>query len=265
MAIVDILVPSYKVVHPFAQEALNRMREYSRCKCAEERVAEAFSTGKVDISPLHAPGECPKGKHNIYMPPTQKSCVIHYGRNACLMGRRPEAEYVLFMDDDMVPPADALDRLVAHRKDIVGGICTRRADPPVPNVHWFMDEVQNFGGIEQWDQSLGLMEVDSIGAAFVLLSRKVIEDLAASYHRETYEAMGNGWWFEFMKNPHGHEWGEDVSLSWKAKRLGYSIWADMTLKIGHVGDYIYDLGDYLVNMERIASQTKAAGAQHVYA
>jgi len=56
-----------------------------------------------------------------------------------------------------------------------------------------------------------------------------------------------------------------VSLSWKAKRLGYSIWADMTLKVGHVGDYIYDLGDYLVNMERIASQTKAAGAQHVYA
>jgi len=255
MATCDILMPSNRMMADQTREALRQMVEFSRCKCGEIAVGEVWA-GKSRESLqnlLHQASECPMGKHNIWMAPTFKASILHYSRNECLKARRPEVEYVLFVDDDMVMQADALDRLLSHGVDIVGGICTKRQDPPVPNINWFMDEVQNFGLAEQWDPQARLMEVDSIGTAFLLLSRKVIEDVAVAYHRAVYEASGNGWWCEHLKTVHGHEWGEDVSLAWKARRIGYKVYADMTVIVGHIGDYVYDLGDYFVNRPQVQS------------
>ncbi|KKM80817.1 hypothetical protein LCGC14_1335930, partial [marine sediment metagenome] len=37
---------------------------------------------------------------------------------------------------------------------------------------------------------------------------------------------------------------EDWAFDQRARELGYSIWADPTIKLGHMGNYVYTLKDY---------------------
>jgi len=244
MAVVDILVPQYRLPQPLMWEATNQMMAFSACKCTMRAIQTAhLSKGRVDPREIHHPSECPKGKHDIFMPPRLSSSVIHWTRNVLLEQRRPNCDYVLFMDDDIVPEPDYLDRLLAHKKDIVGGLCTQRQDPPRPTIRQWMEETQNYGALIEWPHG-GLIEVDAIGTGFLLLSRRVIEDVARAYHPKEYAKDGRGWWFRFKWGPLGGEFGEDISFSWKAQRIGFQIYCDTSVTPGHVGDYPYSIKDF---------------------
>lgn len=55
------------------------------------------------------------------------------------------------------------------------------------------------------------------------------------------------WWFEFMRDPSGHErgeLGEDLSFSWKLMQLGIKQHADPQVLPGHLGDYAYSVRDF---------------------
>jgi len=38
--------------------------------------------------------------------------------------------------------------------------------------------------------------------------------------------------------------GEDVYFFRKAKKAGFNVYCDFSIKIGHIGDYIYDWRDH---------------------
>jgi len=66
------------------------------------------------------------------------------------------------------------------------------------------------------------------------------------------------WWFQFLANivdSQCGELGEDVSFCWKAKKLGFKIYADPQVLPGHLGAYSYSIRDYRERIE----QEKAAG------
>jgi len=66
------------------------------------------------------------------------------------------------------------------------------------------------------------------------------------------------WWFSFAANVHDlqiGELGEDLTFCWKAKKLGFKIFADPQIKPGHLGTYGYGVDDYRSFIE----QAKAAG------
>ena len=55
------------------------------------------------------------------------------------------------------------------------------------------------------------------------------------------------WWFQFVANAVDSqigELGEDLSFCWKAKRLGFRIFADPQVLPGHLGTYGYSIRDY---------------------
>jgi glycosyltransferase involved in cell wall biosynthesis len=237
------------------------MLAFSRCKCDQDNLDQLAHGKKVvpTFQNTHHPADCPKGKHDIFMTPSISAAILHWTRNASIMGTRKDTDYVLMCDDDMVPEPDHLERLLAHRVDIVGGICMKRIDPCKPNIRRWVDAVQNYGEILAWDESETLIEVDAIGTAFLLISRKVIEDVGMAYHKFQYEHTGDGWWFEYLRAPGGHEWGEDLSFCWKAQRLGYPIYCDITVNPGHIGDYVFRLADYKeFQAEEIAAAQAAA-------
>jgi glycosyltransferase involved in cell wall biosynthesis len=160
-----------------------------------------------------------------------------------LVDRRKDADFILFCDDDIVPQADHLERMIAHRKDIVSGLCVRRVDPPEPTIRRWVEETQNYQLMTNWEPGK-LVECDATGTGFLLISRKVIEDVATAYHPDVYKTTGDGWWFEFLRNPGGLEWGEDISFMFKAGRLGYKIYVDTSVCPYHMGEYNYDIADY---------------------
>ena len=252
---IDLAIPSYKMLlHPHAKVAMDALIAYSGCKCFSENgqlAGQMYETlkakKKLELpaqNPFHHPSECPLGKHDLHVIPQVNSCVIHWSRNDLLTRRRPDADSVLFADDDVVLPRETLEKLLSHKVDIVGALCTKRVDPPEPVHRQWVEEVQDFAVVLKWPVGK-LIEVDGLGTGVMLLSRRVIEDVARAYHPDQYEKTGNGFWFKFLQSPRGNEWGEDMSFCFKAARLGYKIHVDTSIYPLHMGDWGFNIEDFL--------------------
>lgn len=217
--------------------------------------------------------------HAIIVPqPGISSSVVHWARND-LAARLHKAghrfDYALLMDDDMVPPPDALIKMLDWDKDIIAGGATVRTDPAMPNFRVYDETARTYRTAAEWhDQDSrfmgeGLVEVGGVGAAFMLVKRHVFDavgeyTMACTYPRKylgmsaevadhievgnrkrAVETFDKGW-FEFLKQPDGDgEYGEDLSFCFKARECGFSVFVDTSIKVGHMGAYSYTLDDYL--------------------
>jgi hypothetical protein len=123
----------------------------------------------------------------------------------------------------MVFEADSFERLYAHDLPIVGGLCHNRRPPYMPILMREYDGGYAF--VYDFDREVdgkGLIEVDATGAAFLLVKREVFERIAET-KEEPFAIRGPG---------------EDVSFCLRAKELGYKIFVDTTVEIGHVGEVV---------------------------
>lgn len=207
---------------------------------------------------------------HIVMRPSIASSVVHWVRNqliASLYVNKIPFDYVLFMDDDMVPEPKALSVLLGRKVDVIGAVCTVRQDPPLPNARFYNEEAKCFQTADI-DQA-GIWNVGAIGTGFMLISRKALEDIGEytlsqrywikylgvhpdeakkreASERKRAEVDKNDYWFEFLKSPYGAgEVGEDISFCIKAKECGYEIYADSSVQVGHIGNYPFSMGDYM--------------------
>lgn len=92
------------------------------------------------------------------------------------------AEYLLFVDSDMVIPKDTISRLIAHNKPMVGGYVPGRNDHK--HVHYIFG---NVGGIK--DLGNGLKECDHGNIGFVLIRKDVFSTL--KFRRGADRQRGN--------------------------------------------------------------------------
>ena len=210
--------------------------------------------------------------------PRYSSSVVHWSRNsglADLLKGGKEFDYVLFVDDDISPPEDALVKMLAHKKDFVGGACTVRTDPPVPNFRVYTPDNHTFHTCFSWqkDSLIGGMNY-GVGAGLILISFSAVCRVAEYYVNCEYEKKYYGlsgerldqlqnqrqadadktfdyWWFEFLKHPEGRgEFGEDISFCFKLLELGIPVYIDTSVKPKHVGDYGYSLDDFEGSYQR---------------
>jgi len=121
-----------------------------------------------------------------------------------------DCDYLLFLDSDMVPPADMLIKLINHDKPIVSALAFRR----VPNYEPCIFKDDKF----YLDYPKGLIEVAGVGMACTLIKREVLENMPQP-------------WFFPTNN------GEDLSFCKRATDAGYKIYCDTELICGHVGSF----------------------------
>jgi hypothetical protein len=76
------------------------------------------------------------------------------------------ADAILIVEADTIPPVDVLEKLAAHKKDVVGALFHYRT-PEAPIVAWPKENITD-----------GLCEVEGMGTGCVLLSRKAIESFS---------------------------------------------------------------------------------------
>ncbi len=219
--------------------------------------------------------------HCIVTPqPGISGSVVHWSRNDLLTNLRKSgkpADYALLMDDDMVPPKDALVKLLAHDVDIVAGACTVRKDPPLPNFRVWVPELLSYRTAFEWSGE-GLIDVAAVGAAFMLVKTSVFDKIgeytmSCRYEREHMgmkeefaqkleagkrkhaKETGNEWWFQFLPHPLGDgEYGEDLSFCFKARECGIPVHIDTTVCPGHIGSYAYSISDYLPYQQAILAR-----------
>lgn len=127
-------------------------------------------------------------------------------------------DYVLWIDSDMTFPPTLLLDLIAHDKDIVTGVCAMRRHPYTPCVYI---EKEKYEAITDWPDRL--FEVDACGFGAILTKVEVLEKMFEKYQTCFQPLPG---------------FGEDMSFCRRAKELGFKIYADPNIDIGHIGKTI---------------------------
>lgn len=144
--------------------------------------------------------------------------------------------HVLWLDADMIFQPTILDDLMDCREDFVTGIAHSRRPPFVSCLFRRMDDISHLERFEEYpDQPF---EVAGCGFACVLIATNILREVQ----------MANRTCF--LPYP---EWGEDLSFCKRARGLGYHIWAEPCVRLGHIGhEVIYpeDHERYLEQLRR---------------
>lgn len=254
--IVAVLCPTYRAPEPQMKDALTEMVRY---------------TG---------------GHATVYAGPPIQASVVHWSRNSLIQEQIKSGKpwtHVLFIDDDIVPEKDSLVKLLSHKKDIVAGLCTRRQDPPIPNMLIFSEESKKYERIWEWPENalIGEGAHIGIGTGLMLLTKHALEQVAQAYfdclweidafglsgerleaikniRNKAFDDDKNCYWFRFLGT--GIEMGEDISFCYMAtKYCGLPVYVDTSVQPGHIGNYPYSIHDFLPYRDLCIARAKESG------
>lgn len=151
---------------------------------------------------------------------------------------------LIFIDADINFQADDVLRLMAWasdpKKGIVGGVPRTRKVDKVYIAQLDQDEE----GVTM--NRMGLVRAKRIATAFMLVRREVFERLVSENPQWNYQdhntAKQLNAVFDFLVNEEGYI-GEDYLFCDRARAIGYEVWIDPTIKLGHMGVQEYE-GDF---------------------
>jgi glycosyltransferase involved in cell wall biosynthesis len=183
------------------------------------------------------------------------------GRNTCIQGvkddearRGAKYDYILWLDDDIVVPADFLSRLLAHDLPIVSGIYVMRREPHLPVAYVRAvepDRADRFWSLSGWPS--GLVEVDAVGQGCVLIKREVYDKVPEPYYAWQPVKRDSENTFKVVDDaPDNHAvavedrtLGEDLYFFTHCRIAGYRIYADGDIILGHEGTRAYSRADFV--------------------
>lgn len=175
------------------------------------------------LSTLEKIGEC-----KLAM---KSGSLIYTSRNSlAMMAIQMDADFVFWLDSDMVFKSDTLVRMMDTLKkndlDILTGLYFRRVPPYSPVL---FDKLEQNGEITEFSEFNKipdeLFEVGGCGFGCVLMKTDVFFDVQSKYGN-MFAPMGNN--------------GEDVAFCIRARECGYKIYCDPSIVCGHVGYSVID-------------------------
>lgn len=130
---------------------------------------------------------------------------------------KTDCDYLLMIDSDIVPKKNPL-LLLAYNKDIIGGVCPQYNNGTIYCV--VMEKTpKGLQEIALADRN-GIKEVDAIGTGCILIARRVLEKVKAPFMRK-------------WDNDGLQDLGLDFYFCEKAKKHGFSVWADWESVCSH--------------------------------
>lgn len=155
------------------------------------------------------------------------------------------ADYLFMVDDDMLCPPDLFSKLVAHDKDVVAALAfTRNPDhKPViyETVNGFSNEVGMTYGFTRFVQNYPrnqLVECDAVGFGAVLIKAEVLRKIPQP-------------WFFGMERT-----GEDIIFCIKAKKAGFQVFMDTSIKLGHLGSPMIVTEEYSDQWNKLSADER---------
>lgn len=147
---------------------------------------------------------------------------------------------VWFIDSDVVPNPKCSKLLTVEADIVVGPYCvTKREDgilQPQPSMYRLDKDLWRALDTEEE----GLLELDAAGMGMMIIDRKVITDLRMRLNNDHSAYIGKTRniehvLFRHTYNPDGSlALGEDINFCRRARRLGYRIVADTSVRVGHL-------------------------------
>lgn len=179
--------------------------------------------------------------------PNMKRVFAHFAANNIVRAfLKEDFDSLLFIDDDMVFEIDALSRMRDNKEnwkyDIVGGFYTSRQRPTRPQVYRWSEKQKKDAPYYGWTYEMqhnwepgDVVEVDAVGLGFTLIRRRVFEKLLGNRDADRYA------WFLMAQT----SVTEDFHFSFLAREKGFRMAIDTGIHLGHVGNHIYTMDDYL--------------------
>jgi hypothetical protein len=155
-----------------------------------------------------------------------KSSIVAMARNEGVrIAREKDADFILFLDSDMTFPRATLHRLLAHQKDIVGALYTKRV-APYPLLGASLQPDPNH-------DERGLVEMRHMPTGCLLIRMPVFDALTQPHFRFLHDETT------------GEIQGEDYVFCDRARGAGFRVWCDARLsrEVGHIGQYIHRVPD----------------------
>ena len=176
---------------------------------------------------------------------TECSLVYHARTGLCRMAMEAGADFVLWLDSDVVFQPDLMEKLMEdiQGRDMVTAVYHARR-PPFRPVLWKTITTgllpENMV-VEQYDDypTDGLFEVEACGFGAVLMKIGVIRDVAQTFHQTFSPLPGLG---------------EDLSFCVRARNCGYKIWCDPDLQVGHKGSMIVNQDTFRAVRDRMRKE-----------
>lgn len=139
-------------------------------------------------------------------------------------------DYLFFVDSDMVLPQDALVKLIQADKPIISGLYIQRI-PDTHTLEVYMD-LEN-GGVGNIPYELinhrGIVEIAACGMGCCLIKTEIFKTMEYPYFHYT-SALD-----------HTYTVSEDVYFCINARKKGYTVWADETIRCNHIGNILYNV------------------------
>ena len=155
------------------------------------------------------------------------------------------ADYLFMVDDDMLAPDDLFYKLAAHDKDIVGALAFTRNPDHKPVIY---QEISGYDPVSNCSYSLpkfvlnyprnALVQCDAVGFGAVLIKAEVLKKTPKP-------------WFFGMEGT-----GEDVAFCYKARKVGFEVWMDTSIKLGHLGAPVVVTEEYSDAWNKLTADQK---------
>ena len=154
-------------------------------------------------------------------------------------------ERVLWLDSDMVLPADALLKLSADMDQgmhLVSGLYFTRKPPVKPVAYSDLWWKQTENGIDTgaenlWEYKEGLNEIAACGFGCCLTSVDLLKRVGDRFGSPFMPIDGMG---------------EDMAFCMRVKELGEKMFVDTSVKCGHVGQETYNETYYIRQGKRVS-------------
>lgn len=135
-------------------------------------------------------------------------------------GIKHECTHIMFLDDDVAFQPDLLMRLLAHEKDIVGGLYFMRSHPHKPIIFDYADEQGRCRNHLLEHDEKGLIEVVAMGLGCCVIKVDVFKNM-----EEPWIRLGE------LEPDH---WCDDLGFFKRARDKGYKIFCDLDAMVGHM-------------------------------
>lgn len=180
---------------------------------------------------------CATTTNESLVPRARNTIVAHFLASDC--------SHLVFVDADIGFGADAVLRLLAHERPVIGGLYRlKRLDRADWAVEWHVGP----DGAVRRDPASGALEVASIGTGFLCLRRDALERLVAAFPDTRYRpppaedgaepawhAHCHALFDSGVDRATGRYVGEDYGFCARWRAIGGEVWCDPALLLEHHG------------------------------
>jgi Anp1 len=115
-------------------------------------------------------------EHQFMLFTPRRMSIDRMRNSAAKVALEAEADYLMFIDDDVVVPLNLLEELLKTKKDIVAGWTLIRGYP-FKNMVFKFNEQGKLDNLPNLARKSGVIDVDAIGFSTALISCKVLKEV----------------------------------------------------------------------------------------